>query len=133
MEKLNLEKNNLRKFGITIGVAFLLIAVFILFRHKQDILPIVYVSLAFFISSLLAPAILKPVYIIWMRLAFVLSWINTRLILCALFYTIFTLIGLGMRLFGIDLLDRKTKKSRGSYWRKKEKKEFSALDYERQF
>ncbi len=133
MEKLNLGKNNLKKFGVTMAAAFLVITLFILFKHKHNPLPIVCVSLAFFIAALFAPAILKPVYIIWMRLAFVLSWINTRLILCALFYTIFTLIGLGMRLFGIDLLDRKIEKSKGSYWRKKEKKEFSALDYERQF
>lgn len=68
-----------------------------------------------------------------MRFALVLSWVNTRLILLIIFYLIFTPIGLAMRLFGIDLLERKSDKNKKSYWKKKEKKSFSRLDYERQF
>lgn len=133
MEKLSLEKRNLRKFGVTLGVAFLIIALFFLLRHKDNILPIVYVSAGFFISALFIPATLKPVYIFWMKLAFILGWLNTRLILSILFYAVFTPMGLGMRLFGMDLLDKKIEKGSESYWRRKDKKEFSALDYERQF
>ena len=115
------------------GVAFLAITLLILFRHKHNPLPIAYVSLGFFISALLVPAILKPVYVFWMKLAYILAWVNTRLILFILFYIIFTPIGVGMRLFGVDLLDRKIDKNKQSYWIKKEKKAFSPLDYERQF
>ncbi|MDD2688665.1 MAG: SxtJ family membrane protein [Candidatus Omnitrophica bacterium] len=133
MEKLNLSKNNLRKFGIIMGAAFLVIALFILLKNKNNILPVACVSGGFFISALFIPAMLKPVYIFWMKLDFILSWVNTRLILSILFYAVFTPMGLGMRLFGIDLLDRKIEKRRGSYWRKKDKKQLFALDYERQF
>ena len=81
----------------------------------------------------MAPVSLKPVYIFWMRLAFILAWINTRLILSILFYLIFTPIGIGMRLFGGDLLDKKIDKNKESYWIKKEKAAFKQSDYERQF
>jgi len=133
MEKLNLDKKGLKKFGITMGVAFLVIGGLIYFKRHHLPLSISFISFAFFGLALFIPLILKPIYIIWMRLAFVLSWINTRLILCIIFYLLFTLTGLAMRLFGKDLLDRKIEKARDSYWKKREDGEFSRLTYERQF
>ncbi len=133
MEKLNLEKNNLRKFGITMGIVFLVMASFIFIKRHQIVVSISVISLGFFILALLIPARLKSIYCLWMRFAAVLSWINTRLILVILFYFVFTPMGLAMRVFGIDALDRKIDRSKDSYWKKKEKKQFSLTDYERQF
>ena len=133
MEKLNLDKNNLRKFGIIMAAAFLLITIFILVRHKHSILPTVIISLAFLVLANIAPILLKPIYILWMRLAFILSWINTHIVLLIIFYLILTPIGLGMKLFGIDSLDRKIERNRDSYWLKKEKKKFDPVSYTRQF
>lgn len=133
MELLNLDKNNLRKFGITMGIVFLLITTFILIRHRQNILPASIISAIFFMLAITKPVLLKPVYIFWMKFAFILAWINTRLILFIIFYLIFTPLGLGMRLFGIDSLDKKIDKDKQTYWKKKEKDHFSPLDYEKQF
>jgi len=133
MDKLNTDRGALRKFGLTMGSAFLLIALLVMIRHKHNPLPISIISIVFFISAFIIPNLLKPIYILWMRFALVLSWVNTRLILLIIFYLIFTPIGLAMRLFGIDLLERKSDKNKKSYWKKKEKKSFSRLDYERQF
>jgi len=133
MEKFNLDKNDLRKFGITMGVSFLIVVLLLTIRHKPNLLPLFSISIIFFISAFMLPALLKPIYILWMRLAFILGWINTRLILSILFYLVFTPIGLVMRLFRVDLLDRKIDKNKESYWRKKEKSGFSPLNYERQF
>lgn len=132
MEKLDLSKQSLRKFGITMAIAFGVITALILWKHKHSILPTSIISALFLILGLIAPKLLKPVYIIWMKFAFILGWINTRIILIILFYLIFTPIGLVMRLFGADLLDRKMDK-RNTYWHKREKKDFNPLDYERQF
>jgi len=38
-----------------------------------------------------------------------------------------------MRLFKVDLLDRKIDKNKESYWKEKEKEDFKPLNYERQF
>lgn len=73
---------------------------------------------------------LKSVYAVWMKFAAILGIINVTLILSILFYIIFTPIGLIIRLFGRDLLDRKIEKGKASYWLKKES---SASDYERLF
>jgi len=133
MDKLNLDKSRLRKFGITMGVAFMAITIFILLKHKHTIFYTSIISALFFILAFMAPVLLKPIYIFWMKFAFVLSWINTRLILLIIFYLIFTPIGLAMRLFGVDLLDRKIERNKKSYWKEKEKHKFDRLNYERQF
>lgn len=133
MEKLNFDKNNLRKFGITMGTAFLVITVLIFIKHRYIAVPTSAISLVFFVSALLIPGYLKLLYSLWMKFAFVMGWVNTRLILFILFYLVFTPIGLVMRIFGVDALDRKIDKSRNSYWKKKEKRCFNPSDYERQF
>mgnify|MGYP001565608280 CR=1 FL=1 len=133
MDKLNLDKGALKKFGITMGSAFFIITIIILIRHKHSVIPASIISITFLILAFTLPALLKPVYILWMKLAFVMGWINTRLILCMLFYLLFAPMGLVMRLFKVDLLDRKIEKNKDSYWRKKAKREFGTLDYERQF
>ncbi len=133
MEKLILDKQNLKKFGITMGIAFLVITLLILFKRGHIGLSTSLISALFFISALIAPNLLRPVYILWMKLAFFLSWINTRLILALLFYLIFTPIGLIMKLFRIDVLDKKIDKNKNSYWHKKEKAGINKENYQRQF
>ena len=128
-----MDKKTLRRFGMTMGIAFLVISLLILAKSKHILWQTSIISALFFILGLIFPGSLKLVYVLWMRLAFILGWVNTRIILFVLFYLIFTPIGLVIKLTGKDLLERKIDKSRDSYWIKKEKKEFSALDYERQF
>lgn len=132
MKKFNLNKIMLRKFGITIGIAFLVISslFFIQHKHSGGMYSLV-VSCAFFITGFILPALLKPIYIVWMRLAFILGWINIRVILIVMFYLIFTPVSLLMRLFGIDLLGRKNKER--TYWKNKDKEAFDFLNYERRF
>ncbi len=134
MEKLKLDNKSLRKFGITMGITFMAIAFFIFLRHKYHLFAI-FTTLAavFFILAFIVPNLLKPINIVWMGLAYILGWINTRLILIFIFYLVFTAIGLIMRLFGRDLIDKKIEKGRDSYWKKKETAAFNRLGYEKQF
>ena len=133
MEKLDLDKESLKKFGVTMAAAFLIITLIIFARHKYSVMPTLIISATFLILAFTSQALLKPIYILWMRMAFVLGWINTRLILFILFYLLFTPIGLVMRLFKADPLDRKIAKEKDSYWREKEKIKFNPINYERQF
>jgi len=133
MDKLSFDKKILKKFGMTMAMAFLVIAVVVFLRQRHAPLSLLIISGSFFVLGATAPAILKPVYAFWMKSALVLSWINTRIILFILFYLVLTPIGLIMRLFGKDVLDFKIEKGRDSYWQKKEKKPFSKLDCQRQF
>lgn len=133
MQKLNLSKPNLRKFGIIMAVAFLVVAAIIYFKHKAVVFWPFFVSGAFGLTGIGVPVLLKPVYVIWMKLAFILGWVNTRLILFALFYLLITPIAVMLKLFRNDLLEKKIEKERPSYWKRKEAKEFLKDDYERQF
>src|SRR4030042_3153366 len=130
MQDYNLDTKDLRKFGITMGIAFAVITFFILFRHKQGIFATLSVSILFFIFAFIMTNLLKPVYILWMKLAFILGWINTRLILIIMFYLVLTPMSIVLRLLGKDLLDRKIDKNRDSYWHKKEAKVFNVSNYE---
>ncbi len=132
MEKLNLDKKTLRKFGVTMAIAFSVITLLILWKHRHSIVPTSIVSFTFLILAVAAPGILKWVYIVWMRFAFILGWINTRIILVAMFYLVLTPIGIVMKLFGVDLLQRK-RDNRATYWLKREDSPFNAADYQRQF
>ena len=123
MEKLDLSKKNLKKYGITMAVACIIIAALLSFKHRHVVVTPCVIGLVFFLVAVTVPAVLKPVYIVWMRLAFVLGWCNTRLILILLFYLMLTPLGLLLKLFGADFLERKIKKEEASYWKKiKEKK-----------
>lgn len=132
MEQLELNIITFRKFGITMGIAFMAISSLFFFQERQTgMLFSLIASGIFFIIGLTLPIVLKPLYIIWMRFAFVLGWINTRIILLILFYLVFTPIGLFMRLFRVDLLERN--KQDGSYWKPKERIDFKPVNYERRF
>jgi len=133
MEKLDLSRKNLKKFGITMAIAFAVITLIIFFKHRHSIIPTLIVSALFCLFAFGFPMVLKPAYSLWMRLAFVLSWVNTRLILIVVFYLIFTPISLCLKLFGKDLLDIRTQKGRDSYWRKREELQRDKATYEKQF
>ena len=57
-------------------------------------------------AGLVAPRILAPAYRVWMKLAEVLAWINTRILLGVVFFGVVTPIGLVMRLLGRDPMRR---------------------------
>lgn len=133
MEDKTLNNKNLRRFGITMGIAVIVFALFLFAAKKCSIMPLIVISAVFFTSAVVKPLILKPVYTGWMKLALILSWINTTLILLVIYYSVFTLVGILIKLFGVDLLDTKMEKTKSSYWQKKEEEELNNLDYERQF
>ena len=87
----------------------------------------------FLIAAFIGYPLLRPIYVVWMTFAFVLGWINTRLLLGLFFYLIVTPTGLILRLLGKDPLDQKIDRSVGSYWKLRERKPFDPARYERLF
>ena len=62
-----------------------------------------------------APGILKPFYIVWMKVGHVLGWINTRIILSIFFYGVLLPVGLLMRSFRGDPMERSLDKQAQTY------------------
>ncbi|MFH0772447.1 MAG: SxtJ family membrane protein [Candidatus Omnitrophota bacterium] len=133
MKRLNPDKNDLKNFGLTMGAVFFILSLTCYFKGKAVWPAIFGISIILFAFGIIAPALLRQVYLNWMRFASVLGWVNTRVILLVIFYAVFMPIGLIGKLFGADPLDRKIEKDKKSYWLKKEDKPFNPLDYERQF
>lgn len=71
---------------------------------------------AFGLLGYFRPAVLKPVYIVWMALAMPIGWAVSHLLLLAVFYLVLTPIGLLLRLFGHDPLNRQFDRAAKSYW-----------------
>lgn len=126
-------KKDLRNFGITIGIAFGVLAGLLWWKGKDTYTVFIILSLVFVFFGLALPSLLKPLQKVWMTLAVILGWFMTRLILSILFYFVFTGIGLGSRLFGKQFLDLKMDHSKKSYWSYRELKPFNKNDYEKQF
>jgi len=133
MDKAKTDKITLRKFGLTMSVSFAVFALVISLKKGQVTVIVPTISLIFLTAALISPRLLRYFYIFWMKLAFLLGWFNTRLLLCIIFYAVFAPIGLFMRLFRIDLLERRFDEGMSSYWKPKENKSLAADDYERQF
>ena len=131
MIKIQTDSAALKRFGIYMGlIALIASCVFFLkFRYGTAIFSFL-AFLLFFSAALLIPYLLKGLYIAWMHIAFILAWVNTKIILIAFFYIIFTPVGLFMKLLKIDLLERR--KHQDTYWKQKDKP-LSPLNYERRF
>lgn len=129
LKSLDFSVKSLRKFGITIGIVFVIISV--LFWYSE-LVRIVFLSSGsiLLICGIILPARLKTIYKFWMGLAFALGWIVSRMILTILFVFVMTPIGLIARLFGKKFLDLKWGDSKNSYWIVKENKE---IDYEKMY
>ncbi len=133
MEKTKADKNKLREFALVMAAGFLAVSAIVLFRQRTNPFTCVLLAAGFAFLGIFLPLALKPFYMAWMKLAFILSWINTRLILVIIFYLLFTPLGILMRLFGKDLLEKRIDRNKDSYWRKREVKAFQQTDYEHQF
>ncbi|MBP7216069.1 MAG: sxtJ [Candidatus Omnitrophica bacterium] len=130
MEIIDYSKSSLRKFAIVMAAACFVFAGFLFIRHHQVQISLVALALIFLSLGILLPLSLRLVYKGWMKFAFVLSWVNTRLILVAVFYLVFTPMGICLRLLGKDFLERKFDPLADTYWKKKER---LAKTYTRQF
>ena len=125
----------IRQFGILVGIVLVAVGSWQLYRQIYPIVRIVLWSIGSFLfaGGLLWPQILKPLYVLWMLLAHMLSWVNTRIILGVIFYLIFTPIALVMRILQRDGLQKKINKNASSYWTQRTAPENIKEHFERQF
>ena len=62
------------------------------------------------------PAAVRPLFLGLMAMAYPIGWTISNLLLAATYYLLFTPIGLTMRLFGHDPLERTLDRSANTYW-----------------
>src|SRR6185436_3054427 len=109
-------RGQLRSFGLLVGGIFGLIGLWpMVWRHQSPRSWAVTLAVILVLPALVAPRILAPAYRVWMKLAEVLAWINTRILLGLVFFVVVTPIGLVMRLLGRDPMRRRLEPSTESY------------------
>jgi len=90
-----------RKFGLTVGIAFLVLAGLSLWRgHDRAPLILGGLGLLLALAGLLVPSHLGPVFRAWMGVAHALSRITTPIFMGLVYFVVLTPTGLLMRLFG---------------------------------
>jgi hypothetical protein len=135
LNKLDHSTSALKKFAITMAIALGVLAtlVFFLGSHPERAYWLAGIGLLFLLFGLIFPQALKPVHVLWMTIALFLGFFMSRILLTVLFFLVITPIGLLMRLFGKDLLDKNLQTDRKSYWLKREKKANAPEQYEKLF
>ena len=126
-------KEDLRKFGYTVGGALLIISGLLFWFEKASYIYFAVPGLLLILGGLIVPQLLRPLNKVWMTLAILLGWVMTRVILSILFYLVITPIGLIAKIARKDFLNLKLDKHQESYWVKRERKSLKPIDYERQF
>ncbi|MCY3629489.1 MAG: hypothetical protein F4065_02440 [Rhodothermaceae bacterium] len=120
LQSLDTGPRQLRSFGITLGIAFLIVAGVLYWRDIPGVVIVAGIGGLLLVTGLIAPGLLRPFYKPWMALALVLGFIMTRVILTVIFVFLFIPIGLLMQLFGKDPLRRKLDPDAKTYWISKE-------------
>lgn len=109
-----------RHFGYLMGVIALVVGVWMTWKAgwmpANTALGIVGAGVAIALAGRLLPALLRPVFKLWMMLAVVLGFIMTRVILTIVYFGIVTPIGVVMRLARRDPLAKRPDRDVDSYW-----------------
>jgi hypothetical protein len=131
--KVDASDKKVRSFGVLFSVLAIAIAAYSYYKQGHVWPWFAGASGFFLITGLLVRPVLRPIYVLWMRFAVVLAWVNTRLILSVFFYGILTPVGFVLRLQGKDPLTRGLDRSASTYWIKRKPEPFDAKRYERLF
>lgn len=110
------DKRKLRIFGLIMAAAFAVLTVLLWLRGFGSWSYTASLSGFFLLSCLLLPKLLGPVEWIWMKLAHVMGFVMTNVLLTLVFFIAVTLTGLIMRLFGKDPLGLVFRDDKKSYW-----------------
>ena len=104
-----------RKFGLTVGGAFLAIGLLLAWRHREVARNVMLgLGAALSLAGLLVPTMLGPVERAWMGLAHLLSKVTTPIFMGVVYFVVLTPIAAALALFGKTPL--KMKKSADGYW-----------------
>lgn len=96
------KSGELKTFGLLIGGVLLLVTIIFLIKGKGLNLWLALTGGITISFSFLAPAVLAPFHLLWVRIGTVLGKINTSIILSLFFFFIITPLGLIRRMFKLN-------------------------------
>ncbi|MGZ6058317.1 MAG: SxtJ family membrane protein [Myxococcaceae bacterium] len=116
--RLDTSPRALRRAAFGVGGVFLLLAAWLLFRHRA---PGIRVGLAgggalLVLAGALVPARLRAAYLGWMAIALAVGWVMSRVALTLIFALVLTPLALLARLTGKRFLALEPDPEAPSYW-----------------
>jgi hypothetical protein len=121
-----------RRFGLTVGAAFLVLAAILWWRGRAVSAPTVAIlGGALMLAGVAIPTRLWPVHRAWMALAAAISKVTTPVFLGVVYFLAFVPVGLLMRLAGRNPLARS--RTAESYWVRRKAASAVRRALERQF
>ena len=118
-----------RKFGLTVGGAFLFLGALLWWRaHTGAALIAAVLGAALVLGGLLLPARMGPIYRAWMGLALAISKVTTPLFMGLIYFLVLTPTGLIARLLGHRPLVRSP--NAASYWVSRPAESRSDMDHQ---
>lgn len=112
----SLKASSDRSFGFVFTIFFALLGAWPLLHQHPARFWAFYASAAFLLVSLIAPAILHPLNLLWARLGQALAKVTNPIVTGLMFYLLFTPAAVLFRLFGKDLLRLRFDHAASSYW-----------------
>jgi hypothetical protein len=126
-----LTKSQGRKFGLTVGIAFLALTALLLWRQRETI---AYVTGTLggllVLGGLVIPTKLGPVERAWMAMAHKISKVTTPIVMGIVYFIVIAPIGLAMRMLGKNPLMHRRRE--GSFWveRSKDKVKTGGMEHQ---
>ncbi len=114
-------KRELRVFGLLVGLFFGLIGGLVWFKAKTpaptSATDVIWaIGGALMIIYYAVPRLRLVLYYGWMKAAYPIGWTISHLVLGITYYLVLTPIGLFMRVFGHDPMQRRFDRDASSYW-----------------
>ena len=104
-----------RRFGLTVGLAFLAVAGVLYWRGFLTASSVAAaLGMLLLVAGLILPTLLGPVFRGWMKIGLAISVVTTPVFMAGVYFLVLTPTGLLMRLFGRNPL--KPSRDAGSYW-----------------
>ena len=122
-----------RRFGLTLAVVGLLIAIFRLWRGQGGVWWWVTAAASLAALALFRPSVLAPLNRLWLRLGLVLNRIVNPLVMGLIFFTAILPTGLLMRAWGKDPLRLRREPKAASYWIARESSDPPSESMKQQF
>lgn len=133
LDKLDLSLKSLKKFGLTIGIIFIIVSLWMIFFNSFSNIVSFALLIAgsfLFINGMFFQKKLASIYKFWMGIAFVLGWFVSRILLSIIFAFLITPIALIAKLFSKSFLSLSFDKKVDTYWIKKEN---SKINYKKMY
>jgi Saxitoxin biosynthesis operon protein SxtJ len=105
-----------RQFGVVIGLFLVVVSLWPLLWRGRTRTAVLMVAAAVLLTAALAPFLLHPLNRAWTMLGALLGRIVNPVAMAALFYLVFTPVGLLLRLLGKDPLRLRWDAAAPTYW-----------------